>query len=84
MKESILNLEDDSQISEINILPDGRVCLFGASRQILEIMDAIPLDTPELKKRIEHLRTIDVRQAEKPNEPCSARNNGTINNRGRS
>ena len=64
MKQRILSLEDDSQISEINILPDGRVCLFGASRRILEIMDAIPLGAPELKERIERLRTTDVRQAD--------------------
>ena len=76
-----MSLEDESKVSEINILPDGRVCLFGASRQILEIMDTIVLGDPELKERIERLRTTDVRHAEEPNEACSARNNGPINNR---
>ena len=55
MKEISVSLEDDSSISEINILPDGRVCLFGASQQVLEILDAIPLGDPALKSRIESL-----------------------------
>ena len=53
VKEISVSLEDDSSISEINILPDGRVCLFGASQQVLEILDAIPLGDPALRSRIE-------------------------------
>lgn len=60
MKEINVSLEDDSSISEINILPDGRVCLFGASQQVLEILDAIPLGDPTLRSRIDCIRTDDV------------------------
>lgn len=50
-----MSLEDNSSISEINILPDGRVCLFGASQQVLEVLDAIPLGDPTLRDRIDCL-----------------------------
>jgi hypothetical protein len=50
--------EDEPTISEINILPDGRVCLFGASQQVLEVLDAIPLGDLALKGRIERLHAI--------------------------
>jgi hypothetical protein len=58
-----VSLEDDSSISEINILPDGRVCVFGASRQVLEVLDAIPLGEPALRDRIECLRAAEEQQA---------------------
>jgi hypothetical protein len=61
-----LNPEDDSSISEINILPDGRVCLFGASRQVLEMLDAIPLGDPALRNRIERLRTEESSETVRP------------------
>jgi hypothetical protein len=81
VKDISVSLEDDSPISEINILPDGRVCLFGASQQVLEILDAIPLGDPALRSRIERLHTTDVQQAAEPNEACSAQNDGTMKNR---
>jgi hypothetical protein len=47
--------EDEAAISEINILPDGRVCVFGASQQVLAALGAIPLDDAALQDRIECL-----------------------------
>ena len=76
-----MSLEDDSSISEINILPDGRVCLFGASQQVLEMLDAIPLGDPALSSRIECLRTANLQPSTVPNEVCSAQNDGTMKNR---
>lgn len=75
-----MSLEDDSSISEINILPDGRVCLFGASQQVLEMLDAIPLGDPALRNRIDCLRTGDMRQAVERNVVCSDRSDGTVKN----
>ena len=73
VKEISVSLEDDSSISEINILPDGRVCLFGASQQVLEMLDAIPLGDPALKSRIECLRTDRGAASRGANEVCSHR-----------
>ena len=75
--------EDDSSISEINILPDGRVCLFGASRQVLEILDAIPLGDPALRDRIERLRASGLQQGAEPEEAGDVRNDETMKNRAR-
>jgi hypothetical protein len=55
VKESDTSLEGDSSISEISILPDGRVCVFGASRRVLEMLDAVHLGDPTLKDRIDCL-----------------------------
>jgi hypothetical protein len=38
---------------------DGRVALFGASRQVLEMLDAVPWDDPTLRSRIEGLTRTD-------------------------
>ena len=81
MKEICVGREDDSSISEINILPDGRVCVFGASQLVLEILDAIPLGDPALTSRIECLRTADAQQCTEPNEACPAQDDGTTKNR---
>ena len=81
MKEISVSLEDDSSISEINILPDGRVCLFGASQQVLEVLDAIPLGDPALRNRIDGLCTSDVQQAVTLNGVCSGQNDATMRNR---
>jgi hypothetical protein len=78
LKEIRVSLENDNSISEIDILPDGRVCLFGASRQVLEVLDAIPLGDPALRGRIERLRTPDGQQAAEPGEACSAQNAKTM------
>ncbi len=76
-----MNREDDSSITEIDILPDGRVCLFGASQQVLEILDGIPLGDPALSCRIDCLRAAHVKSAGEPNEACCARSDETMKNR---
>ncbi|NLF08438.1 MAG: hypothetical protein GX594_10725 [Pirellulaceae bacterium] len=58
-----MNRENDSSISEINILPDGRVCIFGASQQVLEALDAMQLGDPSLSTRIDALRSVGERAA---------------------
>jgi hypothetical protein len=36
---------DETLISQITIQPDGRVYVFGASRQVLEVLEAVnPID----------------------------------------
>lgn len=40
-------LDEETAITEITFLPDGRICLFGASHQILELLGELNLgDTP--------------------------------------
>jgi hypothetical protein len=38
-------LSDETLISQITIQPDGRVYVFGASREVLEVLEAVnPVD----------------------------------------
>jgi hypothetical protein len=60
MKEVVVGSDEFATISEINILPDGRVCLFGASSQVLEILDAISMGDPALSDRIASLRAAET------------------------
>lgn len=51
-----MRLEEETSVSEINILPDGRICLFGASQQVLEILDSIVVGDRALTQRLDCLR----------------------------
>ncbi len=49
--------DDETAITEITFLPDGRLCLFGASREILELMGSLQLGDTSLDSRLAALRT---------------------------
>jgi hypothetical protein len=49
--------EDESAISEISIAADGRMYVFGASPQILEIMAILNERDAALRQRVEFLQT---------------------------
>lgn len=40
-----MQTEDESNITELEILPDGRICVFGASREVLEIFKEMPIQS---------------------------------------
>jgi hypothetical protein len=42
--------EDETLVSEITIADDGRVFVFGASRQLLEILDALQPNDPRVQR----------------------------------
>jgi hypothetical protein len=46
--------DDETAISEITILPDGRVFVLGASLQVLEILEVLSPEDAALKKRLKH------------------------------
>ncbi len=73
-----MDLDDESSTSEINILADGRICVFGTSLPILEMLDAVPLGDPALGRRIEALRKVQVRQSPQSSGGLSAENEKTI------
>lgn len=50
-------IDDETAVTEITFLPDGRLCLFGASRQILELLGALSLNDPALDARLAALST---------------------------
>ena len=43
--------DDETAVTEISFLPDGRICLFGASREIVELLCQLDLGDPSLLAR---------------------------------
>ena len=37
----VQKVEDQTRITELSIMPDGRVYVFGTSRKVLEVLEAI-------------------------------------------
>ena len=56
--------DDETAITEITFLPDGRLCLFGASRELLELLGTLNLGDAALDIRLAALRhsTTDLLQ----------------------
>ena len=51
---------DETRTSEITIAPDGRIYVFGISRQLLDVLDDLNLADPDLRRRAEHLRALET------------------------
>ncbi|HQX53827.1 MAG TPA: hypothetical protein PLY87_24735 [Planctomycetaceae bacterium] len=49
--------DDETAITELTFLPDGRICLFGASREVLELLGMLQLGDTSLDARLAALRT---------------------------
>ncbi|MES2789177.1 MAG: hypothetical protein V4719_06110 [Planctomycetota bacterium] len=49
--------DDETAITEISFLPDGRICLFGASREVLELLGRLNLGDSALGSRLTSLRS---------------------------
>ncbi len=44
--------DTETAITEITFLPDGRLCLFGASREVLELLGSLDLGDASLDSRL--------------------------------
>jgi hypothetical protein len=36
-----MHADDETNITDINLLPDGRICVFGTSIEVLELLDEL-------------------------------------------
>lgn len=50
---------DETLITEITIQPDGRVYVFGTSREILEVLAELRPDDPKVCRLLGRIRTLD-------------------------
>lgn len=48
--------DEETPITEITIAPDGRIYVFGASAEVLEVMGSLDSQNAELRKRIDESR----------------------------
>lgn len=57
-------LEDETAITEITIQPDGRVYVFGTSRQVLEVLENLHPNDARLGLLLRHVRRMEPPAAE--------------------
>ena len=53
------NFEQESAMTEITILPDGRVFVFGTSRPILEVLHQLEPNSPKLLRLLQQVRDME-------------------------
>ena len=58
-----MQAEDETNITELSFLPDGRVCVFGMSREVLDLLGSLNLGDPVLDRRCAHLRQVNQESA---------------------
>jgi hypothetical protein len=69
MKDEALQADEETPITEISFLPDGRVRVFGMSREVLQVLGELALGDRALARRYERLRDAElncVAEATKP------------------
>ena len=64
--------DDETAMSEITILPDGRVFVLGASLQVLEILEVLSPEDAALKERLKHAVEADISSQRQKQEPPNA------------
>lgn len=58
-----MNAADETAITDIEIGPDGRIYLFGASKSILELIHDLGLGDPHLQTRIDAMSESEKQQS---------------------
>ena len=53
-----METDDESTLTEISILGDGRICVFGASAAVLSVLAGLCPADAELQRRVEHVRRV--------------------------
>ena len=52
-------VDNEKNITELTIAPDGRVFVFGTSRPILEVLEALQPRDQKLQCLLEHVRRLE-------------------------
>ena len=50
---------DETRVTEISIAADGRIYVFGASRQVIELLSDLQLGDPSLDRRAQQMERTD-------------------------
>ena len=51
-----MDAAEETNLTEIELTADGRICIFGASREVLELLDAAGLADNRLQARLHHVQ----------------------------
>jgi hypothetical protein len=69
---------NESASSEITILPDGRVLILGASREVLDVLQVLCRDDPVLQRRLSRrCESADANPAGQPADVAKILNRST-------
>jgi hypothetical protein len=52
-------VDNENSITELTIAPDGRVFVFGTSRSVLEVLEALQPRDRKLRCLLEHVRRLE-------------------------
>jgi hypothetical protein len=61
-----VQLSDETLITELSIAPDGRIFVFGLSREVLDLLNDINLSTDAMKQRIEYIDALEIKTMPSP------------------
>jgi hypothetical protein len=61
--------EDETTMTEITILPDGRLYVFGMSRPVLEMLRSLETGNPRLERLEEQLQMVETTSASPQPDP---------------
>ena len=64
-----MKTNDETAITEISILPDGRVCVFGASREVVEVLADLEARDDAMRQRSEHVAALMASEAQNKRVP---------------
>jgi hypothetical protein len=64
MKPDDDSIADETTMTEITVHPDGRVCIFGTSRQVLDVLLGLNPSSSKLNRLITHVRCLESLQGE--------------------
>ncbi|MGA2440765.1 MAG: hypothetical protein ABSH08_07390 [Tepidisphaeraceae bacterium] len=64
MKHGDESIADETTMTEITVHPDGRVCIFGTSRQILDVLIGLNPHSSKLNRLLGQVRRIESAQGE--------------------
>jgi hypothetical protein len=64
--------DEETTISEISITPDGRIYVFGASYEVLKIIEGMAAGDSDLRRRVAHIRSLGTSMEEKVQPACFA------------
>jgi hypothetical protein len=59
MKRGDESITDETTMTEITVHPDGRVCIFGTSRQVLDVLIGLNPHSSKLNRLLDHVRRIE-------------------------
>jgi hypothetical protein len=57
-------LDNEKNVTELTIAPDGRIFVFGTSRPILEVLAALQPADEKLARLLGHVRALEASQRE--------------------